>query len=143
MITGGDLRQSRLDVGYKTFTISPWGVRTPTLDPVDTEDLVGFRLLLLGAQWIFVMIAMPIDGFGLLLEQVGGGKAVWQQALIVDDQGAGERSIEMKMQMELRNQPLSRQCRGRSQLEEQQGVGAGIVLLEQCMGRETNRRGGK
>ena len=24
MITGGDLRQSRLDVGYKTFTISPW-----------------------------------------------------------------------------------------------------------------------
>lgn len=23
MITGGDLRQSRLDVGYKTFTISP------------------------------------------------------------------------------------------------------------------------
>ena len=25
MITGGDLRQSRLDVGYKTFTISPWG----------------------------------------------------------------------------------------------------------------------
>ena len=26
MITGGDLRQSRLDVGYKTFTISPWGV---------------------------------------------------------------------------------------------------------------------
>lgn len=28
MITGGDLRQSRLDVGYKTFTISPWGVDT-------------------------------------------------------------------------------------------------------------------
>lgn len=27
MITGGDLRQSRLDVGYKTFTISPWGHR--------------------------------------------------------------------------------------------------------------------
>lgn len=26
MITGGDLRQSRLDVGYKTFTISPWEV---------------------------------------------------------------------------------------------------------------------
>lgn len=26
MITGGDLRQSRLDVGYKTFTISPWVV---------------------------------------------------------------------------------------------------------------------
>lgn len=26
MITGGDLRQSRLDVGYKTFTISPWGL---------------------------------------------------------------------------------------------------------------------
>ena len=26
MITGGDLRQSRLDVGYKTFTISPWGM---------------------------------------------------------------------------------------------------------------------
>ncbi len=26
MITGGDLRQSRLDVGYKTFTISPWGI---------------------------------------------------------------------------------------------------------------------
>ena len=25
MITGGDLRQSRLDVGYKTFTISPCG----------------------------------------------------------------------------------------------------------------------
>ena len=24
MITGGDLRQSRLDIGYKTFTISPW-----------------------------------------------------------------------------------------------------------------------
>ncbi len=24
MITGGELRQSRLDVGYKTFTISPW-----------------------------------------------------------------------------------------------------------------------
>ncbi|GAB3216228.1 hypothetical protein GCM10027295_18870 [Pseudaeromonas pectinilytica] len=23
MITGGDLRQSRLDIGYKTFTISP------------------------------------------------------------------------------------------------------------------------
>ena len=28
MITGGDLRQSRLDVGYKTFTISPWVVGT-------------------------------------------------------------------------------------------------------------------
>ena len=28
MITGGDLRQSRLDVGYKTFTISPWGEGT-------------------------------------------------------------------------------------------------------------------
>ena len=27
MITGGDLRQSRLDVGYKTFTISPWSAR--------------------------------------------------------------------------------------------------------------------
>ena len=27
MITGGDLRQSRLDVGYKTFTISPCRAR--------------------------------------------------------------------------------------------------------------------
>ena len=35
MITGGDLRQSRLDVGYKTFTISPcllpWNV---PLEPI-------------------------------------------------------------------------------------------------------------
>ena len=29
MITGGDLRQSRLDVGYKTFTISPCYIATP------------------------------------------------------------------------------------------------------------------
>ena len=29
MITGGDLRQSRLDVGYKTFTISPCGLTGP------------------------------------------------------------------------------------------------------------------
>ena len=28
MITGGDLRQSRLDVGYKTFTISPCDTTT-------------------------------------------------------------------------------------------------------------------
>ena len=32
MITGGDLRQSRLDVGYKTFTISPC-IKHPSLSP--------------------------------------------------------------------------------------------------------------
>ena len=32
MITGGDLRQSRLDVGYKTFTISPWVYHIQTLN---------------------------------------------------------------------------------------------------------------
>ncbi len=31
MITGGDLRQSRLDVGYKTFTISPCHDRSDCL----------------------------------------------------------------------------------------------------------------
>ncbi len=35
MITGGDLRQSRLDVGYKTFTISPWG--GPSFGHVSTD----------------------------------------------------------------------------------------------------------
>ena len=34
MITGGDLRQSRLDVGYKTFTISPWSFERVT-QPTD------------------------------------------------------------------------------------------------------------
>ncbi len=29
MITGGDLRQSRLNFGYKTFTISPWSKMVP------------------------------------------------------------------------------------------------------------------
>ncbi|GAB3214364.1 restriction endonuclease subunit S [Pseudaeromonas pectinilytica] len=33
MITGGDLRQSRLDIGYKTFTISPWAVSEGSLSP--------------------------------------------------------------------------------------------------------------
>ena len=36
MITGGDLRQSRLDVGYKTFTISPWGQDVSHRSPVAT-----------------------------------------------------------------------------------------------------------
>ena len=34
MITGGDLRQSRLDVGYKTFTISPWEDGTISYDEI-------------------------------------------------------------------------------------------------------------
>ncbi|GAB3216210.1 hypothetical protein GCM10027295_18640 [Pseudaeromonas pectinilytica] len=36
MITGGDLRQSRLDIGYKTFTISPWVVKV--LKETDGDD---------------------------------------------------------------------------------------------------------
>ena len=39
MITGGDLRQSRLDVGYKTFTISPWSY------PLQEHPLLDSRLL--------------------------------------------------------------------------------------------------
>lgn len=35
MITGGDLRQSRLDVGYKTFTISPCIMVTVQRDGID------------------------------------------------------------------------------------------------------------
>ena len=42
MITGGDLRQSRLDVGYKTFTISPWRcslyVLLTIFTPPDSQD---------------------------------------------------------------------------------------------------------
>ena len=41
MITGGDLRQSRLDVGYKTFTISPWGGDKVTLNGYDTSASMG------------------------------------------------------------------------------------------------------
>ena len=43
MITGGDLRQSRLDVGYKTFTISPWvvasAVTIKVLTFINSQDL--------------------------------------------------------------------------------------------------------
>lgn len=49
MITGGDLRQSRLDVGYKTFTISPCafirfhGVRHPaTLGSSEVEAFLSW-----------------------------------------------------------------------------------------------------
>ena len=46
MITGGDLRQSRLDVGYKTFTISPWcdyaSLIAPTARLFDLVSLVLF-----------------------------------------------------------------------------------------------------
>lgn len=40
MITGGDLRQSRLDVGYKTFTISPWVLQpTPEYKYTDNQSV--------------------------------------------------------------------------------------------------------
>ena len=42
MITGGDLRQSRLDVGYKTFTISPWG-RQPLQFTLFMETVFNHR----------------------------------------------------------------------------------------------------
>ena len=45
MITGGDLRQSRLDIGYKTFTISPWlpAAVVPDLNKVgDTTEAIHF-----------------------------------------------------------------------------------------------------
>ena len=39
MITGGDLRQSRLDVGYKTFTISPCPELRADIQRLATEVL--------------------------------------------------------------------------------------------------------
>lgn len=49
MITGGDLRQSRLDVGYKTFTISPWWVNRvkefgPLIISIDTKGKNLFEM---------------------------------------------------------------------------------------------------
>ncbi len=46
MITGGDLRQSRLDVGYKTFTISPWGYISQAV----TDDLAQEGITLVTGQ---------------------------------------------------------------------------------------------
>ena len=43
MITGGDLRQSRLDVGYKTFTISPCSTWCPSCGKLLIER-DGYRL---------------------------------------------------------------------------------------------------
>lgn len=40
MITGGDLRQSRLDVGYKTFTISPCKVPEAKAEAAKLKDLM-------------------------------------------------------------------------------------------------------
>ncbi len=53
MITGGDLRQSRLDVGYKTFTISPWeGMVTQLLnDCIDTPAMPARLLKLAEVRW--------------------------------------------------------------------------------------------
>lgn len=46
MITGGDLRQSRLDVGYKTFTISPCGLQpVKNQKSVHTGIVVGLAMM--------------------------------------------------------------------------------------------------
>ena len=50
MITGGDLRQSRLDVGYKTFTISPWN-SNPAMFSIEEFGFDGaFRLAAIKAR---------------------------------------------------------------------------------------------
>ncbi|HGB4341957.1 TPA: hypothetical protein ACIVHN_004922 [Salmonella enterica subsp. enterica serovar Kentucky] len=43
MITGGDLRQSRLDVGYKTFTISPWVEQQGAVSEDINRSIINIR----------------------------------------------------------------------------------------------------
>ena len=51
MITGGDLRQSRLDVGYKTFTISPCAVDC-SFNSTNWEALNDATVVTIGAPII-------------------------------------------------------------------------------------------
>ncbi len=69
MITGGDLRQSRLDVGYKTFTISPchgiWSLQL-TLKKLDID--------ILNRTFSGEVAFKAQDHFGLNIDDVNGGK---------------------------------------------------------------------
>ncbi|WP_234450166.1 copper homeostasis periplasmic binding protein CopC [Enterobacter hormaechei] len=62
MITGGDLRQSRLDVGYKTFTISPWAPEKIQLNFSEnlTVKFSGAKLTMTGMKGMSSHSPMPV-----------------------------------------------------------------------------------